>query len=308
VINAGNAMMPSEVVVKLDCTSTPYATITNSFATITLPSLVPGGNATASWAVELNSIPWYSSSETLDCAVSLVFPPEIMQQGGVFGNLEENDNYAAALSIKSWTTPSVELSGLAIPTAAMAALAILFLALSLLRQGMDEVESRLHASAYVAAMGFGMLSLSGLSTWLTLICALASVVFAAFVAWLSSSELQSIHDDRKKSRIGSMSLLEDHDKEQVNTRKELRAIISCAPYAFLPFVLLTPALEIDMGATSIISILSLMAISPILVHMILRFLDRSYDTLYSQLADIELRAIRIKKILGRAGNKPGGGN
>lgn len=222
--------------------------------------------------------------------------------------MEENDNYAAALSIKSWTTPSIELSGLAIPTAAMAALAILFVALSLLRQGMDEAESRLHASAYVAAMGFGMLSLSGLSTWLTLICAIASVVFAAFVAWLSSSELQSIHDDRKKSRIGTTSLLEDHDEAQANTRKELRAIISCAPYAFLPFVLLTPALEIDMGASSIISILSLMVISPILVHMILRFLDRSYDTLYSQLADIELRAIRIKKILGRAGNKPGGGN
>jgi len=50
-----------------------------------------------------------------------------------------------------------------------------------------------------------------------------------------------------------------------------------------------------------------MVISPVLVHGILRFLDRSYDTLYSELADIELRAIRIKKILGRAG-KPGGGN
>ena len=50
-------------------------------------------------------------------------------------------------------------------------------------------------------------------------------------------------------------------------------------------------------------------ISPILVHLILIFLDRSYDTLYSQLAEIELRAIRIKKILGRAGKKPdqGGG-
>ena len=39
-----------------------------------------------------------------------------------------------------------------------------------------------------------------------------------------------------------------------------------------------------------------------------RFLDSSYDRLYSELADIELRAIRIKKILGRAGQKPGGGN
>ena len=105
-----------------------------------------------------------------------------------------------------------------------------------------------------------------------------------------------------------LSLLEDHDKEQKNTRNELRAIISCAPYAFLPFVLVTPAFEIDMGSTPIVAILSFMVISPILVHTILRFLDSSYDTLYSQLADIELRSIRIKKILGRAGNKPGGGS
>ena len=204
--------------------------------------------------------------------------------------------------------PSVTLSGISLPSAALAALAILFLALSLLRQGMDEAEGRLHASAYVAAMGFGMLSLTGISTWLTVICAIASVAFASLVAWLSSSELQAIHDDRKKSRIGTMSLLEDHDKEQQNTRKELRAIISCAPYAFLPFVLVTPSLAIDMGADSLVSIISFMAISPFLVHSILRFLDGSYDTLYSELAEIELRAIRIKKILGRAGNKPGGGN
>ncbi len=308
VINAGNAVLPTDVKVSLDCPSTPYATITNPYATITLPSLGVGGNATASWAVQLNPIPWYSSSETLDCSASLIFPLEVVQQGGIFGNVVENDNFAAALSVKSWTTPSIELSGLEVPTAALAALVILFMALSLLRQGMDQSESRLHASAYVAAMGFGMLSLSGIATWLTVICALASVAFAAFLAWLSSSELQAIHDDRKKSRIGTMSLLEDHDKEQANTRKELRAIISCAPYAFLPFVLLTPALAIDMGTNSLISILLFMAISPVLVHMILRFLDKSYDTLYSELADIELRAIRIKKILGRAGNKPGGGN
>ena len=232
----------------------------------------------------------------------------ITQLGGVFGNVVENDNYDADLSIKSWTMPSVTLSGIALPSAALAALAILFVALSLLRQGLDEAEGRLHASAYVAAMGFGMLSLTGISTWLTVICAIASVAFASLVAWLSSSELQAIHDDRKKSRIGTMSLLEDHDKEQQNTRKELRAIISCAPYAFLPFVLVTPSLAIDMGADSLVSIISFMAISPFLVHSILRFLDGSYDTLYSELAEIELRAIRIKKILGRAGNKPGGGN
>jgi len=308
VINAGNAIMPTDVDVILVCSGTPYATIINPYSSKTLPVLGPGENATASWAIQLNPIPWFSSSEILECTASLAFPSDITLQGGIFGNVVENDNYDAELSIKSWSLPSITLSGISLPSAALAALAILFLALSLLRQGMDEAEGRLHASAYVASMGFGILSLTGFSTWLTLICAIASVAFSALVAWLSSSELQAIHDDRKKSRIGTMSLLEDHDKEQKNTRKELRAIISCSPYAFLPFVLITPALAIDTGSVSIVTILSFMAISPILVHVILRFLDSSYDTLYSQLADIELRAIRIKKILGRAGNKPGGGN
>ena len=306
--NSGTAGMPTDVEVTLDCSGTPYARIIDPYSPRVLPILGPGDQANASWAVQLNPIPWYSSSETLECTASLSYPSEVVQTGGIFGNILENDNYEADLSIKSWSTPSVTLSGISLPSAALAALAILFLALSLLRQGMDEAESRLHASAYVAAMGFGMLSLTGISTWLTVICAIASVAFASLVAWLSSSELQAIHDDRKKSRIGTMSLLEDHDKEQQNTRKELRAIISCAPYAFLPFVLVTPSLAIDMGADSLVSIISFMAISPFLVHSILRFLDGSYDTLYSELAEIELRAIRIKKILGRAGNKPGGGN
>ena len=172
----------------------------------------------------------------------------------------------------------------------------------------DRQESRLHASSYVAAMAFGALSLTGASTILSLLCALASILFAGLVAWLSSSELQAIHDDRKKARIGTMALLEDHDKEQQNTRNELRAIIACSPYAFLPFVLISPSLAIDLGASSLISIIGFMIASPILVHIILKFLDSSYDRLYSELADIELRAIRIKKILGRAGQKPGGRN
>tara|TARA_B100000029_G_scaffold488048_1_gene544167 strand:- start:330 stop:803 length:474 start_codon:yes stop_codon:yes gene_type:complete len=156
-------------------------------------------------------------------------------------------------------------------------------------------------------MAFGTLSLSGISTILTILCALATIVFTGLVAWLSSGELQAIHDDRKKARIGSRALIEDHDTEQSNTRKELRAIISCAPFAFLPFVLLTPSLAIDLGTSSLGALLAFMVLSPILVHLILRFLDSSYDTLYSQLAEIELRAIRIKKILGSAGQRGRGG-
>jgi hypothetical protein len=127
------------------------------------------------------------------------------------------------------------------------------------------------------------------------------------VAWISSAELQTIHDDRKKARIGARSVLEDHDKEQANTRKELRAIVSCAPYAFLPFVLISPALATDTDPISLVALVLFLIASPILVHLILRFLDKSYDRLYGELAEIELRAIKIKRILGSVGARSGAG-
>ena len=308
VINAGYAVMPTQSQLNLDCSPTPYADVTNMFAPYTIPALEANGNVTASWAVELNPIPWYKSSETLTCSAYITYPDIIMQMGGIFGNVVENDVLTEDLSIDSWSTPALELSGLQLSSALLIAALLLLLAVSLIRQGLEEQESRLHASSYVAAMAFGALSLTGASTILSLLCALASILFAGLVAWLSSSELQAIHDDRKKARIGTMAVLEDHDKEQRNTRNELRAIISCSPYAFLPFVLISPSLAIDLGASSLMSIIGFMIASPILVHAILKFLDSSYDRLYSELADIELRAIRIKKILGRAGQKPGGGN
>ena len=306
--NAGYAVMPTQSQLNLDCSSTPYADVTNMFAPYTIPALEANGNFTASWAVDLNPIPWYKSSEKLTCTARITYPDAIMQKGGIFGNVVTNDVLTEDLSIDSWSTPAVELSGIELPSALLVAAVLLLLAVSLVRQGLEEQEGRLHASSYVASMAFGALSLTGFSTILTLLCALASISFAGLVAWLSSSELQAIHDDRKKARIGTMALLEDHDKEQQNTRNELRAIISCSPYAFLPFVLISPSLAIDLGASSLMSIIGFMVASPILVHLILRFLDSSYDRLYSELADIELRAIRIKKILGRAGQKPGGGN
>jgi hypothetical protein len=190
-----------------------------------------------------------------------------------------------------------------LPLVAILGLLLLLAAFSLLRRGLDGQPNRLHLSAYTAAAAFGTLSLANFASWSIAAGAGASIVFAGVVAWISSAELQTIHDDRKKARIGSRAVLEDHDKEQANTRKELRAIISCAPYAFLPFVLISPAMAIDMGSSSGGTLLLYLLASPLLAHLILRFLDKSYDRLYGELAEIELRAIKIKKILGSVGSK-----
>ena len=58
-----------------------------------------------------------------------------------------------------------------------------------------------------------------------------------------------------------------------------------------------------MEGLNIALILFYLISSPILVHFILNTLDRSYDRLYGELAEIELRAIKIKKILGTVGKR-----
>tara|TARA_B100000131_G_scaffold309582_1_gene340265 strand:- start:681 stop:5891 length:5211 start_codon:yes stop_codon:yes gene_type:complete len=302
--NHGNAIMPTGVTVSLNCDSSPYADIQQAYSSQEVGPLTWNGSFTATWIVNLNPIPWYSSSEDLECTASLDYSNSEVPSG----NNPENDIHSDSLEIDSWSTPSVDFAGIPLPSSFAAFLVIFFFALSLLRQGTDDDQNRLHASAYVAAMAFGTLSISGVSTLLTIASALGTIAFAGLVAWFSSGELQAIHDDRKKSKIGTRAQLEDHDKEQANTRKELRAIISCAPFAFIPFVLITPSLSIDMGANSLVTLVGFMVASPVLVHLILRFLDSSYDTLYSQLAEIELRAIRLKKILGGAGQRGSGGN
>ena len=303
--NAGTARMPSGTLVQLLCSPSPYATVSNSFIDAQVPSLNASGTFDATWDVDIGSLPWYSTEESLHCTATLVFAAP------VFGNNLTNDVYEANLNMESWAPDPVVIPigayEFEIPLAIIAGALVLFGALVLLSRGMDEEPNRLHASAYVASMAFGIFTLGNLGSWVTALSAFSAIAFAGMVAWLSSAELQTIHDDRKKARIGSRAILEDHDKEQQNTRNELRAIISCAPYAFLPFVLVTPSLTIDLGASSLISMVIFMAVSPVLVHFTLRLLDSSYDRLYSELAEIELRAIKIKKILGSLGSGPRSG-
>ena len=302
VINAGNARMPIDTEVWLTCTGN-YAAVVDPQSQV-VPDLEAGANYTASWAVTIDPLPWHSTSEPFDCFAELKGTVK-----SVFGNNVTNDIYNASLPIASWSPPSLALSAggfeFSIPLVSILGLLVLLGSLSMLQRGMEGNPNRLHLSSYVAAAAFGMISMGNPTSWAISVCAVATIAFAGLVSWLSSSELQAIHDDRKKARIGVRSVLDDHDDEQANTRKELRAIISFSPFAFLPFVLITPALSIDLGAQSIASLLLFMIISPALVHLILRFLDKSYDSLYGELAELELRAIKIRKILGSVG-KTGG--
>jgi len=305
VINAGNAVMPTGVELSLYC-SGDFARVTSP-PVVEVPSLGVGGEFNHSWTVVTDPIPWFSTSEDFDCTASL------SGLSGVFGNNQSNDVRNETLKVQSWGPPSPVLSvagfPLPLPVVGFFGLAVLFGAISITRRAAEtDSHKRLHASAYLAAAALGIISLSNPAPWFTTLAAFLAIVYAGAVSWLSSSELQTIHDDRKKARIGTRALLEDHDKEQANTFSELRWIISCAPYAFLPFVLLTPALSIDFGTSSLLALFAFLAFSPIVVHLMLRFLDSSYNRLYGSLAEIELRAIKIKRIIGTASSDRNSGS
>jgi hypothetical protein len=62
-------------------------------------------------------------------------------------------------------------------------------------------------------------------------------------------------------------------------------------------MILNPNLTIDSSNTGLLGLIIFVLVSPIFIHIVLRYLDKSYNKIYSQLGQLELRAMKIKKIL-----------
>tara|TARA_B110001452_G_scaffold58889_1_gene45703 strand:- start:88 stop:594 length:507 start_codon:yes stop_codon:yes gene_type:complete len=145
--------------------------------------------------------------------------------------------------------------------------------------------------------GLGALALTNLFYLLPLICAVLAILGSIKIAWTSSSEVQAIYNDRKKSLTGARATISNHDIQIKKTIKELRAIISCSPLILLLIMILNPNLTIDSSNTGLLGLIIFVVVSPLLIHIVLRYLDKSYNKIYSQLGQLELRAMKIKKIL-----------
>lgn len=117
------------------------------------------------------------------------------------------------------------------------------------------------------------------------------------IAWTSSSELQAIYNDKRKSLTGARATLSNHDAEARKTFRELRAIISCAPLTFLLFTIIQPTLALDTSTSGLTGLFLYILASPCIVHLVLKFLDRAYEKIYGDLGQLELKAMKIKKIL-----------
>jgi hypothetical protein len=117
------------------------------------------------------------------------------------------------------------------------------------------------------------------------------------IAWTSSSELQAIYNDKRKSLTGARATISNHDAEARKTFRELRAIASCAPFAFLLFTIIEPNLALDTSTPGLTGLFLYILASPIIIHLVLKFLDRSYEKIYGDLGQLEIKAMKIKKIL-----------
>ena len=56
-------------------------------------------------------------------------------------------------------------------------------------------------------------------------------------------------------------------------------------------------MTIDTSSSGLSGLLFYILISPVIIHLVLRYLDRSYEKIYGDLGQLELKAMKIKKIL-----------
>ncbi len=293
--NAGDSIMPLGAAIQVICNG-KYLDSFNS-GTQQVPALASQESFNSTWEISAKSIPWWSTSASLQCTAELTGTAI-----GVKGNDISNDILSKDMSVDSWSPPKYVLTvgsnSFDIPISLFMSIFFLLAGLYLYRNGLlDFTPSYVLLSSYVFAAGFGALALTNIHPLLPLLCAFATVLVSVRIAWTSSSELQAIHNDKKKSLTGQRATMSNHDAEAKKTMKELRAIISCSPLTLLLFLIINPNLTIDSSGQGLIGLGLYVLASPLLVHILLRYLDKSYNKIYGQLGQLELRALKIKKIL-----------
>jgi hypothetical protein len=175
---------------------------------------------------------------------------------------------------------------------------LLLASIYLYRNGLrDFTPSYVLLSSYFTTAALGALALTNWFSWLPIVCASLAILTSIRIAWTSSSELQAIYNDKRKSLTGARATISNHDAEARKTFRELRAIASCAPFAFLLFTIIEPNLALDTSTPGLTGLFLYILASPIIIHLVLKFLDRSYEKIYGDLGQLEIKAMKIKKIL-----------
>jgi len=293
--NSGDAVLPSGSVISVYCNGAYLDTFTSGSQEI--PQLASQATFNSTWQMSSKSIPWWSTGEPITCNAQLTGTGLEIK-----GNDVSNDIRSQELTVQSWEPPSylvkIGNESIKVPIMAFVSIILLLASLYLYRNGLRNfTPSYVLLSSYFATASLGALALTNWFTWLPIVCASLAILISIRIAWTSSSELQAIYNDKRKSLTGARATISNHDTEARKTFRELRAISSCAPFTFLLFTIIEPNLVLDTSTTGLMGLFLYILASPIIIHLVLKFLDRSYEKIYGDLGQLEIKAMKIKKIL-----------
>tara|TARA_B100001115_G_C15846120_1_gene426403 strand:- start:151 stop:4893 length:4743 start_codon:yes stop_codon:yes gene_type:complete len=237
---------------------------------------------TLTWDVNVLRLEWWQTSEKVDCIVSLI-------STGAEGNNVENDLLAMDASVVSWS-PVTQFVSVGI------VMGLFILTALLLQLGRDREKLR-QLSAYSGAALLGMVF--HLSEWIFLgpILLVLVVIWLIYNAYSASDELQIIHADYQRARLGQTTLFTEHFRRLKKSRQQLTFIFTLPLLGFLMTILGFPPL-LSADILNILSLILIVGITAIMISAVLKYIDKLYGQVYSRLTLVQARLRSIERSLG----------
>ena len=235
-----------------------------------------------SWDVNADRLEWWETSKSVDCIVSI-------SSTGAEGNVVEDDIVAMDASVISWSPISQFVSvGIV--------MGLFLVSVFLFQLGRDR-EKLKQLGAYTGAAFLGMAF--HLSEWPLLgpILLVLVVLWLIYNAYSASDELQIIHADYQRARLGQTTLFTDHFKRLKKSRQQLTIIFTLPLLGFLMAILGFPPL-LSADILNILSLILIVGVTAISISAILKYIDKKYGQVYSRLTVVQARLRSIERSLG----------
>ena len=234
------------------------------------------------WDIDASRLEWWQTSEKVDCIVSL-------DVTGAEGNIVENDIVAMDASVISWSPVT--------PFVSVGIVMALFIASAMLFQLGREREKLKQLGAYTGAALLGMIF--HLSEWVLLgpLLLVTVILWLMYNAYSASDELQIIHADYQRARLGQTTLFTEHFKRLKKSRQQLTIIFTLPLLGFLMSILGFPPL-LSADILNILSLILIIGFTSILISAVLKYIDKMYGQVYSRLTVVQARLRSIERSLG----------
>ena len=284
--NGGTAVTP-EMDVELNCNGkvkliTPPTVNEEDYKKEKIKELERSTDYELSWDVNADRLEWWETSRSVDCIVSIT-------ANGAEGNIVEDDIVAMDASVISWSPVSQFISvGIA--------MGLFLVSVFLFQLGRDR-EKLKQLGAYTGAAFLGMVF--HLSEWPLLgpILLVLVVLWLIYNAYSASDELQIIHADYQRARLGQTTLFTEHFRRLKKSRQQLTIIFTLPLLGFLMAILGFPPL-LSADILKILSLILIVGITAISISAVLKYIDKMYGQVYSRLTVVQARLRSIERSLG----------